>query len=221
MLNFVKYDLIMPTWGTLLTVLLTIPLFYVVMLPSIFVFNVYVMTILIGLFFTDQRSKSRLYMSSLPVKRASIVKGRYVSILMVSIFFIFYQGLWGRVLSLLFENNYYIYSWKDMLVLLCMAALIEAVAIPIYYGLTSFLMATGGLAFLYFFSIIFSLPPLTNVLGMEREIIFNDLDPGFVLLVEKYIPFQPYITLSLVTAILFYLSLKLSELLFVKKAKVS
>ncbi|GAQ16458.1 accessory gene regulator protein C [Oceanobacillus picturae] len=160
-------------------------------------------------------------MSSLPVKRASIVQGRYVSILMVSIFFILYQGLCGRVLSLLFENNYYVYSWKDMLVLLCMAALIVAVGIPLYYGLTSFLMATGTLAFLYFFSIIFSLPSLTNVLGMEQEIIFNDLDPGLVLLVEKYIPFQTYVTLSLVTAILFYLSLKLSEQLFVKRAKVT
>lgn len=160
-------------------------------------------------------------MSSLPVKRASIVQGRYMSILMVSIFFILYQGLCGRILSLLFENNYYVYSWKDMLVLLCIAALIEVVAIPIYYGLSSFLMATGTLAFLYFFAIVSSLPPLTGVLGMEQEIIFNDLDPGFVLVIEKYIPFQPYVTLSLVTGILFYLSLKLSELLFVKKEKVT
>lgn len=221
MLHFIKYDLMMPTWGAILAFLLTIPLFYAVMLPQFFTFVVCVLAITVGLFFTDQRSKSKLYMSSLPVRRASIVRGRYVSILMVSICFILYQSFWGRILSLTLENNYYIYSWKDMLVLLCMVALIEVVAIPIYYGLSSFLMATGALTLFYFFAIIFSLPPLTNVLGMEHEIIFNDLDPGYVLLVEKYIPFQPYITLILSTAILFYLSLKLSELLFVKKEKAT
>ncbi len=211
----------MPTWGTILLFLLTIPMFYAVMFPLYFIFVAYVLAITVGLFFTDQREKSKLYMSSLPVNRVSIVRGRYVSILMVSICFVLYQSIWGRILSLTLENNYYVYSWKDMLVLLCIAALIEVVAIPIYYGLSSFLMATGILAFLYFLSIILTLPPLTNVLGMEHEIIFNDLDPGYVLLVEKYIPFQPYITLVLATAILFYLSLKLSELLFVKKEKVT
>ncbi len=211
----------MPTWGAILGFLFIIPLFYAVMFPLFFIFVSCVLAITVGLFYSDQREKSKLYMSSLPVNRVSIVRGRYVSILMVSICFVLYQSIWGRILSLTLENNYYVYSWKNMLVLLCIAILIEVVAIPIYYGLSSFIMATGNLAFLFFLSIIFILPPLTNVLGMEYEIIFNDLDPGFVLLVEKYIPFQPYVTVSLVTATLFYLSLKLSELLFVKKAKVS
>lgn len=221
MLSLLRYNFLLPTFGTWLSFFLAIPIFYSLMIPPIFIYIVFVTTIILSYFYTDQRARSTMYIASLPVKLAAIVRGRYVSVSLISLCLLFYQWGWGVVISNLFGIGVYVYTWKDILVLSMLAVLIVTLVTPIYYAVKSFLMATGIVLIGYFLAVFYSLKPLTDVLGMDNYVIFNELDAGFVLVVEKYVPFQPFVTLGIAVLVLLFLSIKLSERLFIKKQRIT
>ncbi|WP_404454577.1 ABC-2 transporter permease [Oceanobacillus kapialis] len=221
MLSLLRYNFLLLTFGTWLSFFLAIPIFYAVMIPPIFLYIVFVTTIILSYFYTDQRAKSTMYVASLPVKLTSIVKSRYVSVSLISFCLLFYQWGWGVLINNLFGIGIYVYTWKDIFVLAGLTILIVSLVTPIYYAVKSFLLATGIVLIGYFLAVFYSLEPLTDVLGMEHYIIFNDLDAGFVLLVEKYVPFQPFIMLGIVVMVLLFLSLKLSERLFISRKRIN
>ena len=64
---------------------------------------------------------------------------------------------------------------------------------------------------------VFTVGALAHVLEMTESVMFNELDAGFVMLTEKYIPFYPYVTLLLGTVILLIISIKISTTFYTNK----
>lgn len=190
---------------------------YLVAIPPTFLFIITILSLAIILFFYDDKNNVNQFMISLPIAKKTMIQSRYLYIALMSVVILLFQ--WLIMLSFPSPPEFfrYIYDWRDMIVLLSIAYLSTAICIPIYYALRSFALATGIIAILWCLGSFFMIFPIVSALGMDDMIIFNDMDAGFVLLVEKYIPIQPYAVLIIVSLLLFYISMKISEQLLRKK----
>lgn len=216
MYQFIKQDFSVNTWGTYLSLILILPISYVLFLPSIFMFIATALTIIISMFYYDDRANVNRFLISLPISAASIIKRRYQSIILFSICVIIYQWVIGHVVTFFIGSEHYVYGWKDIIVLICMGAIITAVTVPFFYLFRSFILSVGCIMVLLLLGSYYSLTPLVTVLEMDEVIIFNDLDPGFVMIVEEYIPYQPFLILVFASLVIFYMSMKISELLYLR-----
>ncbi|OZU88172.1 hypothetical protein CIL03_13705 [Virgibacillus indicus] len=216
MYQFIKQDFSVNTWGTYLSLILILPISYVLFLPSVFMFIATALTIIISIFYYDDRANVNRFLISLPISAASVVKRRYQSIILFSICVILYQWVIGHVVTFFIGSEHYVYGWKDIIVLICMGAIITAVTVPFFYLFRSFILSVGCIMVLLLLESYYSLTPLVTVLEMDEVIIFNDLDPGFVMIVEEYIPYQPFLILVFASLVIFYMSMKISELLYLR-----
>ncbi|MGM8212375.1 ABC-2 transporter permease [Virgibacillus sp. W0430] len=199
------------------SILLFLVVAYVIKLPPIFLFLIVFLAIVISLFIFDYTGKMNRFLISLPVPKQRIVQSRYVALLLLALFLLFYQ--WGVMIftSNIFGADYYVYSWRDIVTVFCLSGLIISITLPILYYFQSVIVSISIVLILYFLGTFLMLDPLVHVLAMKNEIIFNELDPGFKRLVETYIPFQPYISLCVVTSFFLVSSVKLAEQFFLKK----
>src|SRR5690625_1673548 len=204
-----------------LTSLILIPLmllfFYFAHMPPMFLFIVTVVSFPIIIYFFNHKYKIDRFLVSLPVHKNTIITSRYLFTVIIAVIILLYQVIMMFVITTLFNGTQYVYSFNDIVVLLCLAAIIPAIAIPIYHIFHSFTMATTVVSILFFLSVIFTVPLLVEVLGMGDMIIFNDLDPGLSMLVEEIIPYQPFLILMMISIIIFYISMTISRKLYIKR----
>ena len=204
-----------------LTSLILIPMmllfFYFAHMPPMFLFIVTVVSFPIIIYFFNHKYKIDRFLVSLPVHKNAIITSRYLFTVIIAVIILLYQVIMMFVITTLFNGTQYVYSFNDIVVLLCLAAIIPAIAIPIYHIFHSFTMATTVVSILFFLSVIFTVPLLVEVLGMGDMIIFNDLDPGLSMLVEEIIPYQPFLILMMISIIIFYISMTISRKLYIKR----
>lgn len=179
-------------------------------LPPIFILIFITLSFVINQFYYDQSIHINRFFISLPVSKKAIVQSRYVSIVLIIVLYVLVQ--WA--LKFTGVEMHYAFDWKDILAMLSLQFIIIAIVIPFFYLIPSFIITVGTIMILMFFGLFYFLDGLVAVLGWEDEIIFNDIDPGLTLLVEKYIPYYPYIIFTLIAACLLYLSAKISEYIF-------
>ncbi|RLL46746.1 hypothetical protein D8M04_05960 [Oceanobacillus piezotolerans] len=219
MLHFIKRDFLL-TWSSwALITLLLIPVGYITYIPPTFILLLIFSSVLFGSFFYDQKATIHRTNISLPLRRTAIVMSRYVFFLLFTVIVVLLQ--WG-VISMMDAwiptPNYYVYGFKDFITVTCLFLLLIAVFAPMYY-----LIRNPHITFSVYLIILFLLQfillsLLTDVLGMTNYVSFNEIDQGFVLLVEKYIPFQPYLILVILSIGLYIVSLKISEKIFSKQS---
>jgi len=204
-----------------LTSLILIPVmlfvFYFAHIPPMFLFIVTVVSFPIIIYFYNHKYKIDRFLVSLPVHKNAIINSRYLFTVIIAVIILLFQMIMMFVITTLFNGTQYVYSFKDIVVLLCLAAIIPAIAIPIYHIFHSFTMATTIVSILFFLSVIFTIPLLVEVLGMEDIIIFNDLDPGLSMLVAEIIPYQPFLILMIISIIIFYISMTISQKLYINR----
>jgi len=216
------YTLIKHHFQTIdLTSLILIPVmllfFYFAHMPPMFLFIVTVVSFPIIIYFFNHKYKIDRFLVSLPVHKNTIITSRYLFTVIIAVIILLYQVIMMFVITTLFNGTQYVYSFNGIVVLLCLAAIIPAIAIPIYHIFHSFTMATTVVSILFFLSVIFTVPLLVEVLGMGDMIIFNDLDPGLSMLVEEIIPYQPFLILMMISIIIFYISMTISRKLYIKR----
>lgn len=214
MYPLIKQNLLITSAWSYVTILIIIAFSYIVTLPPIFSLLIIVMSLLITLFYYDDKNKVNPFLISLPIAKKSIVQSRYVTMVYLSIMLLFYQWL---LMFLFSTDSHYIYNWRDAITVISILLIMNAIYIPIYYLLRSPHVATGVVLIIFFIVGISFITPLVNVLDMNDFIIFNDLDAGFHLLVERYIPFFPYLFFPIIALGIFYTSMKITERIYIYK----
>jgi hypothetical protein len=201
-----------------LTSLIVIPVFffvlYIVHIPPTFLFVVTVISLPIIIYFLNHKNKVDHFLISLPVEKKTIIRSRYLFTVIMGAIILLFQLVLMFVMTTLFDGTQYVYNLKDMIVLLCLATIVPAIAIPIYHLIRSFVLATTMIAIFFFISMFFTLSQLINVIEMGDIIIFNDLDPGLAMLVEKIIPYQTYPILVIISIVIFHISIFTSQRLY-------
>lgn len=192
---------------------------YLVSIPPTFLFVITIISLPIILYYYFDKNKVNRFLISMPISVHMIMQSRYLFTIFMTLIVLLFQGLVMISASWLWSGSQYMYGWRDAIVLLCLASIMIAIIIPIYQLFQSFPLATSITAILFFFGWFFILSGTIQVMDMENNdiIIFNDLDPGLVLLVEKYIPYLPYPILIVGSGLFYYISCKVSVLLFPKK----
>lgn len=217
MVALLKQHALSNTIFNYVSILLFLAVAYFIALPPIFLFLIVFLALLLSLFIFDHTGKVNRFLVSLPVPKKRVVQSRYVALLLAALLVGLYQWLIMHLFSIIFEIDYYVYGWQDIVIVFCLGSLLTSFSLPIMYYFRSTYMSISIVFIMYCTSIFFSFEPLARVLTMKDEVIFNDLDRGFKLLIEKYIPYQPYLLLMSATFILLYASIKLSERLYLKK----
>ena len=217
MLALVKKDFLTNSWFTYVGIFLFIGLTYVVTLPPTFVFIICFFGFFSSVFLYDDKNNVNLFLKSLPVKVKSIVLARYLySVLLIILILLMQTGVMA-LFSSLYSETHYMYSLRDIIVLFCIGCIIIALCIPVFSKVRSAQTAMGIMLILFGVGSVIIVGALVNVLEMTESFYFNDLDPGFVMLTEKYLPFFPYVTLLIGTAILLTFSIHISTTFFKKK----
>ncbi|MEI3607345.1 ABC-2 transporter permease [Pseudogracilibacillus sp. SE30717A] len=217
MLTFVKKDFSLHRWSTYIGIAVFLFLAYFITLPSTFIFVVCLFALFLPVFYDDAEHKVNRYFISTPVKKEVILTSRYLfSVLIILMILVMQLGIMV-LLEPLKGGTLYIYNWKDIFVLFCIGCTIIAISIPIITLFNSINLSFGIILALFGAGNTLLIIELFNVLHMEDEILLNDLDGGFILLVEKYLPFQPYIMLGIITAIILLASWFVTLKLFNRK----
>lgn len=217
MLALVKKDFLTNSWFSYIGIFLFIGLTYVVNLPPTFVFIICFFGVFSSVFLYDDKNNVNLFLKSLPVKVKSIVLARYLySVLLIILILLMQTGVMA-LFSSLYSKTHYMYSLRDIIVLFCIGCIIIALCIPVFSKVRSAQTAMGIMLILFGVGSVIIVGALVNVLEMTESFYFNDLDPGFVMLTEKYLPIFPYVTLLIGTAILLTFSIYISTAFFKKK----
>ena len=218
MYSLLKKDYYTHNWVSYFSLAIGLVVFYIIHIPPVFLFTISFLSLLITLFYYDDKNKTNRFFISLPVSKKKFVRSRYVYLACLAIVLLLFQWIVALSIpnSLTIPSNY-IYDWRDIIILYAIALVLISVGGFIFYALRSFLLAVSIFLLLYLIGTIALLDPLTNVLDMTEYIYFNEMDQGLVLLAEAYIPFQPFIVTIIVAFALFYISMKLVERIFSKR----
>lgn len=211
MFSLIKKNFLLHNVAAYITIALFLTFFYIATIPPYLLFLMIMLAFVVTTFYYDEKNNVNRFTVSLPVSKGTIVQSKYLFTLFISIVLIIYQSILMLFVPYIFEGSHYIYDWRDMIILISLTMLLSSVVIPIYYSIDSFIL-TSFLGLSVFIVVSYFLTDeLVNVLNMNEVIRLNDLDPGFSLLVEKYIPFQPYMILFIASAIFWYISMKGSK----------
>lgn len=193
--------------------------FYIGTIPPYFLFGIVIIAFIITSFYYDDKSSVNRFIVSLPVSKGMLIKSRYYYTIVTALLIITFQYLVMLIVSMFFNGPHYIYQWEDIIILICLTMLMSSVILLIYYTFQSFISASVITLFGLVIGIYFLIDHLVNILDMHEDevIIFNDLDPGFPLLVETIMSLQPYVSLLVVSLVIFFVSMKGSEKMFYKK----
>lgn len=214
MFSFIKYHFQTIDLTSYIVIPIMLLVFYSGHIPPTFLFVITVVSLPIIIYFITQKNKIDHFLISLPVEKKTIIISRYLFTVIMAAIVLLFQMIMMFAITILFGGTQYVYSAGDIAVLLCLAMIVPAIAIPIYHLFRSFIFATTIIGILFFLSIVFTFMPLINVLGMDDIIIFNDFDPGLRMLVENIIPYQPFPILIIISIVIFYLSIIISQRLY-------
>lgn len=218
MFSLMKKDYYVLNWLTYFSLVIGLIALYIVNIPPIFLFATFFLSLLITLFYYEDKNKTNRYIGSMPISKKKMVQSRYIFLAGIALVFLLFQWIVTLYIpQIITISDNYIYGWRDIIVLYAIALVMIAVSGMIFYLFRSFLLATCIFLLLYFISTILLLDPLVKVLGMTEYISFTDMDRGFVLLVEKYIPFQPFLVLIAAALLTFYISMKIAVWIFSRK----
>lgn len=211
MFSLIKKYFMASRWITYILLALLLTILYIGGIPPYFLFFVFLLGFILTSFYMENRFKIRRFLLSLPLSRRTIILGHYCYLLIVGLAIIAWQYLLMQIIPNIFDGTYYIYDGKDILILICMLLLFMSLTIPLYYGSLSFMITSVIVMIGVFLGVFFLTDGLVEVLEMHEVIVFNDLDPGFSLLVEKHLPKQPYLMLFFGAILLWILSLFFTE----------
>src|SRR5699024_943535 len=214
MFSLVKHHFLAIDLTSYIVVPLMIIMGYLINVPPMFLFYVTVISIPIIIYFFNYKSDANQFLISLPVSTIAIIRGQYVFAVLLGLIILLLQLIIMTIVDVIFGTVYYIYDWRDVIILASLVLFVPAIVIPIYQLVRSFMWATVIVGVLYISGILFSLPLLVRALNMEDYINFNALDPGVHIVVEHYMPFQTYPLLLLIAIILFFVSMWLSYRLY-------
>lgn len=92
-----------------------------------------------------------------------------------------------------------------------------ALLFPLMYGIKNTNIMMILLLVLIIIGTYFTLDLLVKELGMTNEIIFNHIDLGFALYVERIFPFAPFLMITVITGVFLLISIYLSIALYNRK----
>lgn len=191
---------------------------HLISLPPYFLFTVATLSTVITMFYIDYRDHVQRFFTSLPIERKNVVWSRYVTAICTLVSFLMLQvGTMLLMKNAMPDRLYFFYDWQDIIIVFCIGVLIIACTIPFFHLFKSFYVSIIFIVFIFFtvvFQIVFR---LFSIMGLEDRIELYQLDEGYQLLVEKYVPGQPYVTLLVATILLFIGSYFLSLYLFRRK----
>lgn len=211
MVSLIKQQFLLFGIASYIAIALFMAFFYIGTIPPYFIFGVMIVAFIITPIYYDERNNVNHFKISLPISKGTIVKSSYWFSVCIGILLIIYQSILMLFIPHIFDGSHYVYSWQDIVVLINMTLLLSSVILPIYFMFRSFILASFMTLTLSMFAGYLLTDQLIRILNMSEVIVFNDLDPGFPLLVETFIPFQPYIVLSTFSVIIYYISMKGSE----------
>lgn len=189
--------------------------FYLTHMPPTFLFVITVISLPIIIYFSNHKNKVDHFIISLPVDKKGIIKSRYLFTVIMATIILVFQLLIMFVATTFFGGTQYVYSSNDIVTLLCLATIVPAITIPIYHLIRSFIMATTIIGILFFISVFFLFSLIIDVFELVDIIIFNDLDPGLSMVVEKFIPYQPFPILIIISIVIFHVSIFISQRLYI------
>lgn len=192
---------------------------YLASIPPTFLFFVVIISLPISLYYYSHKNNTDRFLISLPISPSTIIQSRYMFTSMMTIIVLVFQVIIMIASSVLFDGTEYMYTWQDIVSLFFIACIGLAIIIFFYHLISSFILATTIISLLFFIAFYFTLNEVINVMHFTDVIIFNDLDPGLALIVEKYIPFQPYIILGIISLTALYISMKVSDSLYSSQDK--
>lgn len=217
MFSLLKKDYYVQNWVSYSSLAIGLIALYIVNIPPIFLFSTFFLSLLITLFYYDDKNKTNRYFGSLPVSKKKMVLGRYIFLAGLAMVLLLFQWMVTLYIPQVLPISRYTFDWRDTIVLYAIALVMVAVGSMILYSFRSFLLSTSILLVLYFISTFMLFAPLLKVLGMTDYIYFNEMDHGFVLLVEKYISFQPYLVLIAAAFLVYYIFLKVTQWIVSKR----
>lgn len=216
LVTLVKKDLLLNGWETYVGMALFVLIAYVVTLPPTFIFMIAFFALVFSSFTYDDKVQVNRFLCSLPIPKKLVVQSRYAYSLLITICTLLFQFIIIKVLQPFLSDSFYVYSFRDLIVLFCIGAVFIALCIPIIYFVRKLVTALGIILVMLAVGTVVIIDQLVTVLQLDDWIIFNELDAGFVLLAEKYFPWQPYLLIVIFTSILVYLSVIVSINIFTK-----
>src|SRR5690625_1345669 len=141
-----------------LTSAILIPLmlfiFYAMHIPPMFLFFVTVISTPIVIYYLNHKHKVDRYLVSFPVRKKDIIKSRYLFSISMSSFVLVFQVITMFICTKLLNGTQYVYSFRDIVVLLCLTVDMCAIVIPIYHIFRFFIMSMFFVALLVFVFIV-------------------------------------------------------------------
>src|SRR5690625_2915199 len=180
-------------------------------LPASSVLIVFYLPIIIVPFIVDRISHVHHYLLSLPIRKNHIVFSRYLFSIIAACTYILLLWLFMWIFSFT-GRELYMFNWKDIIVLFSIVCLIISYTLPALY--IQHMLAFLSIFVVYLISTFYMIGALVNVLNITEGFDFAELDAGFGLLAETYIPIAPFSLVVIGTTLILLISFKLSTFLF-------
>lgn len=214
----IKGDFLSPRLSGYITLVVTFSLVHFVGFSPYSLFVLFTLTVLIALFLYDNYYKMDRFFKSMPIQPSKIILSRYVSSLMFIVGFVLIQVLFMTVNTLHpYSMLFYFYTWQDVIIVLCLGLILVSIVIPIFHLIKPIYLSLTFIGVLFFLGAFQTLDLLVVLTDSENFIDFNRLDTGYQLIVEQYIPGQPYVTLTFISIILVVISYFISVKTFKRK----
>lgn len=236
MKSFIKSDFLSPRASGYITLVVLFLITHYIQLSPYFLFIMFTLAILISLFIYEYHYKVYRFFKSIPIEPSKIILGRYISSLIFMMILIFSQLVFMMNNSVQVQAElYYFYTWQDVIIVVCLGLILVSVIIPIIHLFKSIYTSIGLIAMLILYGGFLTVGALISSLTIdistafdklnveelpsttEQLIAFDKLDAGFQIIVERYIPGQPYVTLILASIVLLVCSYLISVKLFDRK----
>ena len=214
MLALLKRDLYVYGWSLLL-LLIVLPVG--LGLPQEFMFFLLIAGFIIHLYYYDNKDLVNYFLVSLPIKKGTVVKSRYLSILCTAIMVMISQWIFHLLAHAAYLNEWfypvYIFRWQDFVALLSLFLIISSILLPLFYMFRSFttiiiiqvvVMVVGMVAF------------LASILGEAQSFYINNQSVFVAEWMESNLS-QPYLILPIIGILLYYLSMHASKQLMKRK----
>ncbi|HLR70061.1 MAG TPA: ABC-2 transporter permease [Pseudogracilibacillus sp.] len=214
MIRLINKDFQANNWSVYIGVIVFIFISYLVTIPPTVIFLLSTFAIVFSAYSHDDKNSVNRFLLSMPIVKEDIVKSRYVYSVTIAIGTLLIQLIMMNIISFFFETNLYMYTWQDVMTLIGMVGVMIAIFSPILYLFRSITNAMFFICFLIGVGTVLLMNELERVLPFTNTIVFNDIDAGFALLVERYFPAPAYIVFILFSSLLMYLSFLLSIYLF-------
>lgn len=206
-------------------------------LPPYFLFVLFTLAILISLFFYEHYYKTNRFFKSIPIQPSKIILSRYITSLLFIIILIVSQIVFMMINSLQADTEFYFfYTWHDIIIVFSLGMILVSITTPIIHLFKSIYIAItliGTLllsaGFLINIRLVLSLVPDVStawdkldagehIPNQTSSFVFaGHIDEGYQIIVERYLPGKPYVTLALTSIVLLVCSYFISVKLFKRK----